>query len=259
MLGAVDLGLAMLLSLVAGLAAGVGALPVLFLSRLSARAGAFCLGLGAGVMIGAAAFSLAAPAVALASAQYGRGAGAGLVAGGTFFGAGVFALLNRVVPHEHFQKGREGGRSALGRASLFVAAIAIHNLPEGVAMGVGLAGGELRVGLPLTIGIAVHNMPEGLVVAMSLLAAGWSRRRAVGVALVTGLVEPLGAALGFVAVSAGRSALPVGLAFAAGTMLYVVSDEIIPESHRDRATSPPATWGTVVGFAAMVALIQLFE
>ena len=83
MLGAVDLGLAMLLSLVAGLAAGVGALPVLFLSRLSARAGAFCLGLGAGVMIGAAAFSLAAPAVALASAQYGRGAGAGLVAGGT--------------------------------------------------------------------------------------------------------------------------------------------------------------------------------
>ncbi|MCK6504096.1 ZIP family metal transporter [Myxococcota bacterium] len=241
---------ALLASTLAGLAAGMGGLPVLAMARVSERLRCALMGVGAGVMLGAAFFSLLLPALHLA--------GAGLVPGlrvvlGLFAGALLVGLVDRFLPHEHFAMGREGGRSRLARAWLFALAIALHNAPEGMAVGIGFATGQDAVSLPLAIGIAVHNLPEGLVVASALVQQGSSRGRAVGVALLTGLVEPLFAVPGFLAVATVQPLQGPALAVAAGAMIYVVSDEIIPESH---ATGEPlaATWGTLFGFAGMMLL-----
>ena len=195
-----------------------------------------------------------------AEAAAARAAGAGgWAAGGTIgaailLGAAALLCLERWLPHEHFIKGVEGQASrTLRRTWLFVFAIALHNLPEGLAIGVAHAGGDPLRANALATGIAIQDVPEGLVVAMALLAAGYRRALAVGLGMASGLVEPLGSVLGAAVVSASVSLLPWGLGFAAGAMLFVISHEIIPESHR-KGHEAWATGGLMVGFVVMMLL-----
>lgn len=242
--------------LVAALATALGTLPVLLSQRLSERAQDTLFGFGAGVMLAACAFSLIIPGLHAA-----RGAGAGAwgagatVGGAILLGALVLLWMERLLPHEHFIKGVEGAPASrtLQRTWLFVFAIALHNLPEGLAIGVAHAGGDPLRANALATGIAIQDVPEGLVVAMALLAAGYRRALAVGLGMASGLVEPLGAVLGAAVVSASASLLPWGLGFAAGAMLFVISHEIIPESHR-KGHEAWATGGLMLGFVVMMLL-----
>lgn len=245
----------LLASLGAGLMTGVGALPVLAGRRPSARWNDTMLGFAAGVMLSASYFSLILPGLAAAEAQQGgRFAAAVLAAAGIALGALFVAGLNRALPHEHFVAGREGvGAEGVARIWLFVLAITIHNFPEGLAVGVGFGGGNVANGMTLAIGIGLQNAPEGLAVAVALVGLGYSRLFAVAVATATGLVEPVGGLVGVVAVHASEAVLPWGLTFAAGAMLFIISHEIIPETHR-RGHQTAATAGLMVGVIAMMLL-----
>lgn len=253
-----SLGDAVWASLLAGFAATTaGALPVVLFRATSKRTGTLLTSFAAGVMLSAAFFSLLAPAIELAAEHWrSRGVGAAMAAAGLLAGGAVMALLNRYAPHEHFVKGPEGGMNpAVRRTTLFVLAIAIHNFPEGFAVGAGVGAGEAAsTATALTWGIALQNAPEGFVVAASLVAVRYTRRTALLVASLTGLVEPVGSVFGWAAVAFSGLLLPSGLAFAAGAMVYVVSGEVIPESHR-HDTAGIATWAILVGCSVM-ALLQ---
>lgn len=238
-------------SFLAGLATGIGALPALFFRNISQRLQDIMMGFGAGVMLAATSFSLIVPAIEHA----GDGIKAAfIVAGGMMLGAVFLYFSDRYSPHEHFIKGSEGADARrLKRIWLFVIAITLHNFPEGLSVGVGFGGGDIKNGITLAIGIGLQNMPEGLVVALSLITERYSPWRALFIALFTGLVEPVGGFLGIGIVSVSQPILPWGLAFAAGAMLYVVSDEIIPESHR-KGFEKEATFGVMVGFVLMMIL-----
>jgi zinc transporter, ZIP family len=244
-----------LASLVAGLFTAVGAIPIFFLRRITRVMEDALMGFGAGVMLAAAAFELILPAVESAEAQYGSAAMAILVlTAGVGLGGGCLLLLHRMVPHEHFFIGPQSGGDhvKVRRVYLFIFAIALHNLPEGLAVGVGF-GGDLGDGITLAVGIGLQNMPEGLVVAVALLSLGYSKVAAFGVSLLTGLVQPIGGLIGAAAVSMMTALLPWGLAFAGGAMLFVISHEIIPESHR-KGHQAQATLGVLVGFVALLAI-----
>jgi ZIP family zinc transporter len=252
---AAPVGMALLGSLLAGLATGLGALPVLFMRRLTPRTEGLMLGFAAGVMLGATAFTLIPPGLAAATALYGDPQiGALAIGTGILLGAGGLFALHERTPHEHFVLGPDGaGAVAMSRHWLLVLAIAIHNLPEGLAVGVGFGAGDMGGGTTLAIGIGLQNMPEGLVVAAAMVADGHSRMRAFLFSLMTGLIEPIGGLISAVAVSAAETLLPWGYAFAAGAMLFVVSHEIIPETHRN-GVQGPWTIGLLAGFVAMLYL-----
>ena len=241
-------------SLFAGLMTAVGAVPVFF-GRLPSRATRdMMLGFAAGVMLAASFFSLILPALDAAGEQFGEGwIPATIAVTAILVGMAVVAALNEYLPHEHFSSGREGPEAAeLRRIWLFIFAITIHNFPEGLAVGVGFVEG-MESGLPLAFGIGLQNAPEGLAVAVALLGEGYSRLRAVSIAGATGLVEPVGGLLGAGIVSLSQPLLPWGLAFAAGAMLYDISHEIIPETHR-RGHQNRATLGLAIGLAIMLFL-----
>lgn len=242
--------------LVAALATALGTLPVVFSQRLSERVQDTLFGFGAGVMLAACSFSLIIPGLAAAK-DNGAGAwGAGGIIGGSILLGGLALLvMERLLPHEHFIKGVEGGPSprTLRRTWLFVFAIALHNLPEGLAIGVAYGGTSPVQAGTLTAGIAIQDVPEGLVVAVALFAAGYPRWLAVLLGMASGLVEPLGAVLGASVIGLSAQLLPWGLGFAAGAMLFVVSHEIIPESHR-KGHEAWATGGLMVGFVLMMLL-----
>jgi zinc transporter, ZIP family len=253
-MGTVQLGL--LASFVAGLFTAVGALPVMFLSRIRRKVEDSLMGFGAGVMLAATAFSLVLPGVDAAAAYTGNTLSAALLVGAGIGLGGLFLLAcHRYVPHEHFIIGPQSGANPekMRRIWLFVFAIALHNFPEGLAVGVGFGTGDLAAGVALTVGIGLQNMPEGLVVAVAMLALGYSRWTALGVALLTGLVQPVGGLVGAGVVTLAEPLLPFGLAFAAGAMLFVISHEIIPESHR-KGHEGHATLGVLVGFIVMMVL-----
>lgn len=242
--------------LAAALATALGSTPVLLTQRLSDRTQDTLFGFGAGVMLAASAFSLILPGLEAA-----RSMGASAWAAGALLGAAILLgalallLMERWLPHEHFIKGAEGapaGRT-LRRAWLFVFAIGLHNLPEGLAIGVAYASGDALRATALATGIAIQDIPEGLVVAMALRAAGYRRTLAAGLGAASGLVEPVGAVLGAAIVSASATLLPWGLGFAAGAMLFVISHEIIPESHR-KGHEAWATGGLMLGFVGMMVL-----
>ena len=240
-----------LASLAAGAATGVGALPVLFTRDISQRVQDAMLGFGAGVMLAATSFSLLVPAVEAAG---GGPRGALVAAAGMSLGGIFLWLVDRYSPHEHFIKGPEGADPGnLRRIWLFVIAITVHNFPEGLAVGVGFGGGNVAKGLSLAIGIGLQNMPEGLVVALALMTERYSRLEALGIAFATGLVEPVGGLVGAGLVTLASPLLPWGLAFAAGAMLFVISDEIIPESHR-QGFEKEATFGVMLGFMVMMVM-----
>ncbi|WP_306118912.1 MULTISPECIES: ZIP family metal transporter [unclassified Roseitalea] len=242
-------------SLAAGPMTAAGALPVLF-GRIPSRAMRdLSLGFAAGVMLAASFFSLIIPALDAADARFDSAAApAAVVCLAILLGMGAVALLNERLPHEHFASGREGPEAAaLRRVWLFIVAIAIHNFPEGLAVGVGFGAEGLDSGLPLAIGIGLQNAPEGLAVAVALLGEGYGRWRAFAIAALTGLVEPVGGLLGAGVVTLSQPLLPWGLAFAAGAMLYVISHEIIPETHRSGHQNR-ATLGLAIGLVIMLFL-----
>lgn len=242
-------------SLLAGLGTAVGALGVFFLRGLSERMQDALLSAAAGIMLAASFFSLLLPAIEYGEDRFGSREGAvAVVIFGLLAGAFALAMIHRYVPHEHFVAGREGPEAeAVSRIWLFVIAITLHNFPEGMAVGVGFAGGNVSNGVSLATGIGVQNVPEGLAVAVSLLAVGYSRLQAFGVGALTGLAEPVGGLFGAAAVSYAAPLMPWTLGFAAGAMLFVISDEIIPETHRSGLQSL-ATFSLLAGFAVMMYL-----
>ncbi|HEX7035581.1 MAG TPA: ZIP family metal transporter [Pseudomonadales bacterium] len=245
---------AVLASLAAGLGTSVGALAIWTTRELSWRAENIMLSAAAGVMLAAAFFSLLQPAVTLAAEQVGALPGTLLVIAGLLLGGFGLNALHERIPHEHFHAGREGPSAAhLKRIWLFVIAISLHNFPEGMAVGVGFAHGDVAAGLPLAVGIGLQNVPEGLAVAVSLASAGYSRLQAFLVASLTGLVEPVGGLLGGSAVWLAELMLAPVLALAAGAMIFVISDEIIPETHAS-GLEQTATLSLLGGFALMMAL-----
>ncbi len=240
----------------AGFAAtALGALPALVIRAMPQRVEDSLLGLAAGMMLAAAAFSLLLPGLDAGAAILGsQPLGAGVVVVGMALGVILMLGLDAFTPHEHDKTGPCGpGYENCGRIWLFVFAIALHNLPEGMAIGVSFAKGDMSVGLPLTTAIALQDIPEGLAVALSLRAAGFARGLSVLVAAASGLLEPIGALLG-VGLSSGLAlAYPIGLGLAAGAMIFVVSHEVIPETHRN-GHQTPATLGLMTGFAIMMIL-----
>jgi zinc transporter, ZIP family len=242
-------------SLLAGLCTGVGAGGVFVIRKLSEWVENGLLSVAAGIMLAATFFSLLLPALDYGSARFAsEPLAVGIVILGLFSGAAALYLVHSYVPHEHFFVGVEGPDPAtLSRIWLFVAAITLHNFPEGMAVGVGFAGGDVANGASLATGIGIQNVPEGLAVAVSLLTVGYSRLHAFGVAFLTGLVEPVGGLFGSAAVTLAAPIMPWTLGFAAGAMLFIISGEIIPETHRGKSPHL-ATAALLAGFALMMFL-----
>jgi ZIP family zinc transporter len=246
-----------LASILAGFATGAGALPALFVRDISHRTLCIMLGGAAGVMLAATAFSLIVPGI-----QYGNqvwpGKGIFAVALGMMTGALFLEAADRLLPYERFlaEKGELIG--SLRKIWLFIAAITLHNFPEGMAVGVSFGGGDWHNGVTLAIAVGLQNIPEGLAVAMPLVGMGYDRRQAVLIATLTGLVEPIGGVLGLGMVSAFFPLLPLGMAFAAGAMLFVISDDIIPET-QSRGKMRAATFAVMIGFIVMMILDNLFS
>jgi ZIP family zinc transporter len=232
-----------------------GALPALFIHGISQKTEDVMLGFAAGMMLAACAFSLLLPGIDAGVEITGhKGLGVALVVLGMAMGVLLMLGLDQFTPHAHPQTGPCGpGHQACKQVWLFVFAIALHNLPEGMAIGVSFANGDLSVGVPLTSAIALQDIPEGLAVALAIIAAGYKPLLAVGIAVISGLLEPLGALIGVTLSSGMEAAYPIGLGLAAGAMLFVVSHEVIPETHRN-GHQTSATLGLMVGFALMMTL-----
>ena len=251
--------LAMQGALLGGMAAAgataLGTLPLLFSRPFSQRFIDTLLGFGAGVMLAASGFSLILPALNVAAEQGAGSWGASVLVGlGILLGAGALFLIDKLTPHEHFVKGVEGGRArAMRRAWLFALAIMLHNFPEGLAIGVAFAGTDSIGAQSLAAGISIQDLPEGMVVALALCAAGYSRKISAVIAILSGLIEPVAAVLGVILLGLSSALLPWGLAAAAGAMLFVISHEIIPESHR-QGHEAWATGGLLIGFVLMMIL-----
>ncbi|MBR4109329.1 MAG: ZIP family metal transporter [Oscillospiraceae bacterium] len=238
-------------------ALGVGGATVLgtvlgfLFKNISHRFSDIVLSFAAGVMLAAAVMGLILPSV-----EYGGRFGLLYAIAGIFCGAVCLNLFDKLVPHLHKlsgvdQENHPEGTMKLNKILLFVTAIAIHNLPEGIAAGVGFGSGNTGEALAVAGGIALQNIPEGMVIIGPMLAAGMSPRRTFLIAAATGLVEVLGTLLGYFAVSISEAVLPFALAFAGGTMLYVISDEMIPETHA-HGSQRGATYALLVGFCVML-------
>lgn len=251
----VGLDLALLGGMAGFLTTTLGALPALVLRSVPQRVEDSLLGFAAGMMLAASAFSLLLPGLdAGAELLDSKPLGAAVVVSGMALGVLLMLGLDQFTPHEHDKTGPCGpGHAQCSRMWLFIFAIALHNLPEGMAIGVSFSNADMSVGLPLTTAIALQDIPEGLAVALALRGAGVSAWQAVMVASLSGALEPIGAFLG-VGLSSGLAlAYPVGLGLAAGAMLFVVSHEVIPETHRN-GHQTTATIGLMVGFALMMVL-----
>ena len=236
-------------------ALGVGGATVIgavigFLFRgISQKFSNIVLSFAAGIMLAAAVLGLILP-----SLEYGGKYGLMYAISGIFIGAVCLNLIDKLVPHLHKLMGTEKeshNNANLNRVLLFVSAIAIHNLPEGIAAGVGFGSGNSSQALLIAGGIALQNIPEGMVIIAPLLLSGVSPKRTFIAAAATGFVEVIGTLIGYFAVSISTAILPFALAFAGGTMLYVISDEMIPETHSS-GDQRGATYALLVGFCVML-------
>ncbi len=217
--------------------------------KISHRFSDIVLSFAAGVMLAAAVLGLILP-----SLEYGGDWGLLITIAGIFTGAVCLNLIDKLVPHLHKLVGPDievHNSTSLNKVLLFVTAIAIHNLPEGIAAGVGFGSGNTSQALVIAGGIALQNIPEGMVIIGPMLATGISPRRTFVCAMATGLVEVVGTLLGYFAVSIASAILPFALAFAGGTMLYVISDEMIPETHA-HGSERGATYALLAGFCVML-------
>lgn len=241
--------LVLLTALGVGGATVIGALVGFAFQNLSHRFSDIVLSFAAGVMLAAAILGLILPSV-----DYGGQFGLLSTVVGIFAGAFCLNLIDKVVPHLHHLVGgeMESHKNAdLNKVLLFVMAIAIHNLPEGIAAGVSFGGGDTSQALVIAGGIALQNIPEGMVIIGPMLAAGVTPRKTFVCAMITGLIEVVGTLVGYIAVSAASAILPFALAFAGGTMLYVISDEMIPETHA-HGNEQGATYALLAGFCIML-------
>ena len=231
----------------------IGALLGLFFKNPSHKLNDIILAFASGVMLAAAVIGLILPSV-----EYGEGSLVSLLVtiAGIFCGAICLNLIDKLVPHLHKITGVDNelhpeNSEKLNRVLLFVIAIAIHNLPEGIAAGVSFGSGDVTQALTVAAGIALQNIPEGMVIIAPMIAGGMSRGRTFLIAAATGIVEVIGTFLGFFAVSISTAILPFALAFAGGTMLYVISDEMIPETHA-HGNERAATYTLLAGFCIML-------
>lgn len=239
----------LLTALGVGGATVIGSLIGFVFKGLSRRFSDIILSFAAGVMLAAAVFGLVLP-----SLEYGGRFGVVITVAGIFAGAICLNIIDKLVPHLHRLVGTDAephNNANLSRVLLFVTAIAIHNLPEGIAAGVGFGSGNTSQALIIAGGIALQNIPEGMVIIGPMLAAGVTPKRTFVCAMLTGLVEVVGTLLGYFAVSLASVVLPFALAFAGGTMLYVISDEMIPETHA-HGNERGATYALLVGFCLML-------
>ena len=245
-------------SLSAGMATALGAIPVLLLKQPSEERQNLLLGFAAGVMLAASFFSLILPGLA-AAREAGWGAlGAALqVAAAILLGAFLVARLNHWLPPlDRLGLGPQGisAGASLRRVWLFVAAITLHNFPEGMAVGVSFGGGNFDAGRVTALGIGLQNIPEGLAVAVALVTVGYRRGTAALLGAASGLVEPIAGTIGVSIVTIAHAFLPWGLGLAAGAMIYVVASDIIPDAHERISGGGRATTGLMVGLATMMLL-----
>lgn len=239
----------MLTALGVGGATLIGSLIGFVFKNISHKFSDIVLSFAAGVMLSAAVLGLIIPSV-----EYGGKYGIVKTVVGVFAGAFCINLIDKLVPHLHKLTGantEESRKSNLDKVLLFVTAIAIHNLPEGIAAGVGFGSGDVSGALMIAGGIALQNIPEGMVIIAPMLSAGVSAKKTFLCAFATGLIEVVGTLLGYFAVSVASAILPFALAFAGGTMLYVVSDEMIPETHA-HGNERGATYALLAGFCLML-------
>jgi len=241
----------LLTALGVGGATVIGAAIGFAFKKLSHAFSDIVLAFAAGVMLAAAVLGLILP-----SLEYGGRFSLLITIAGVFVGAICINLVDKLVPHLHKLAGIDNeahANGSLGKVLLFVSAIAIHNLPEGIAAGVGFGSGDTSQALLIAGGIALQNIPEGMVIIAPMLSAGIRPRRTFAIAALTGLVEVVGTFIGYFAVSLASAILPFALAFAGGTMLYVISDEMIPETHA-HGSQRGATYALLVGFCLMMAM-----
>ncbi len=241
--------LVLLTALGVGGATVIGAVIGFLFKGISHKFSDIILSFAAGVMLAAAVLGLILP-----SLEYGGDFGLLYAITGIFAGALCLNLIDKLVPHLHQMIGAdtEAHQNAdLNKVLLFVLAIAIHNLPEGIAAGVGFGSGDTSQALIIAGGIALQNIPEGMVIIGPMLAAGVTPRKTFILAMLTGLVEVIGTLIGYLAVSIASAILPFALAFAGGTMLYVISDEMIPETHA-LGSERGATYSLLAGFCLML-------
>lgn len=229
----------------------IGALIGFLMKKIPHKFNDIILGFAAGVMLAAAVLGLIIPAT-----EYGGKMNILIVIIGIMAGAVFLSLIDRIVPHLHLLAGVDKEKYGadtehLNKILLFVMAIAIHNLPEGIAAGVSFGTGNIGDALTVAGGIALQNIPEGMVIIAPMLAAGISKKRTFLIALSTGLVEVAGTLIGYFAISLSTAILPFALAFAGGTMLYVISDEMIPETH-SHGYEKGATYSLLIGFCVML-------
>ena len=242
----------LLTALGVGGATVIGAVLGFVFKKISHTFSDIVLSFAAGVMLCAAVVGLILP-----SLEYGGSWAFPVTAVGIICGALIQNLMDKLVPHLHRlsgvdQEAHPSQTEKLNKVLLFVMAIAIHNLPEGIAAGVGFGTGNTGEALTIAAGIALQNIPEGMVIIGPMLAAGMSGRRTFLIAMATGLVEVLGTLLGYFAVTVSTAVLPFALAFAGGTMLYVISDEMIPETHHGDAQG--VTYALLAGFCLMLGM-----
>lgn len=241
--------LVLLTALGVGGATIIGSLIGFIFKKISHKFSDIVLSFAAGVMLAAAVLGLIIP-----SLEYGGKFALLITVAGIFAGALCLNLIDKLVPHLHKLVGQETeqhNNANVSKVLLFVTAIAIHNLPEGIAAGVGFGSGDTSRALIIAGGIALQNIPEGMVIIGPMLAAGISPRKTFICAMITGLIEVVGTLIGYFAVSIASAILPFALAFAGGTMLYVISDEMIPETHA-HGSERGATYALLVGFCVML-------
>lgn len=247
--------LVLLTALGVGGATVIGSLLGFAFKKITHKFTDITLSFAAGVMLAASVLGLIIP-----SLEYGGEYGILITVAGIFAGAACLNVIDRIVPHLHRLVGADiEGHSdtSLDKVLLFVTAIAIHNLPEGIAAGVGFGSGDNSQALLIAGGIALQNIPEGMVIIAPMLASGISPKRTFLCAAATGLIEVVGTMIGYFAVSVAQFILPFALAFAGGTMLYVISDEMIPETHA-HGNERGATYALLVGFCIMLISDVLF-
>ena len=241
--------LVLLTALGVGGATVFGALIGFIFKKMSHKFSDIVLSFAAGVMLAAAVLGLVIPSI-----EYGGKYGLVVTVAGIFAGAVCLNLIDKLVPHLHKIMGKdieEHNNANLGKVLLFVTAIAIHNLPEGIAAGVGFGSGDTSQALLIAGGIALQNIPEGMVIIAPMLAAGVKPGKTFVCAILTGVIEVIGTFIGYFAVSVASVILPFALAFAGGTMLYVISDEMIPETHA-HGCERGATYALLAGFCIML-------
>lgn len=237
----------LLTALMVGGATGLGTCIGYLFGHISHKTADIVLAFAAGIMLSASILGLILPAVNIG--------GITISFVGIFAGAGFISLLDKIIPHVHRMLGKDLAEhfreDTLDKVYLFVTAIAIHNLPEGLAAGISFGTGNIPEALLIAGGIAIQNIPEGVVTVTPMLAAGVNPRKALIYGLMTGIIEIFGTIIGYFAVTIAASILPFSLAFAGGTMLSVISDEMIPEIH-NHGNQPAATYALLAGFCIMM-------